>query len=721
MIHRRVDWYLRGAYEGLFAGMPYRLRKLRLVLSVTTPVGDALDINALERLIVLRTSFMGVLGTLQMQPRIWTAEDWLLWMEFYANPQTALSQLDARVRSHDVHKMLRSQAKHADTVMRVRPGHLVYGDPGDSQVVARSMSVAEYPKEFRIEQVGMMVGDYLRQDLQYPCPYVVCLGIMALDFNSEKSKATIKSARATTNAESPMARFMPQEFRDKKADWDNVMESFDRGEGLVHMYHQIVLFDELQSIDRSERAVEALWRSRSFRLVPDRYMQLQAWQSCVPMVLTPSFQKDLHGMERYVTKTVANAIDTAPLVGEWDGFGQPSLLLWGRLGQSLALDTFENPEGNYNIAIAAGSGSGKSVFANELISGVRCQGGLAYIIDAGRSYENTCKSHNGQFIEFTREHTPNFNPFPMIEDLNSDDEAFKDGVVMIAQIVNSMAAPDRLLGDYEQGIVEQVVQEEILEFGRNGSITGVYDRLIAFKNIQTGQADAIAGQLAQSMRSYTRHGIFAKHFEGEDPIQLDSDFVVLELDGLAASPRLQSTVLMILMFRITQQMYLTRHLRKIVLIDEAWALMRDGATAKFIETGYRRARKYNGQFGTITQSFNDYFKTDAAKAAYENSAWKISLRQDEETWADTFKTEKFVASEGQRTVLRSLRTDAGKYADVFIKGPIGWGVGRLILDPYSLLEYSTKAEDYNAIQRYRKQGMTVPEAIESVLQERGYA
>ena len=720
MAHRRQQWYIRGAFSNLFPGIPYRLRKQRVIVSISVPV-DGIDARSdIDRAVTIKTTVKGILSSSQLMPRVWKPSDWIEWMTFMANPDSAIRDQRAVPAVHDRNASLRLQAMHKDTCLRVRPRHLLFGDhvDGAKPIAVRAMSAQDYPIEFDIGEVGALLGDMVRRDLQYPCPYMICLGIMVLDYENTKSIATIKSARATTNASSPMARFMP-DFQDKQKDWDNVMASFDRGEGIVQMFHQVLLFDTPDALDTAERTAEQIWRARSFQVRTDRYMQMQSFLSCVPMGLTQSFQEDLRKVERFVTRTVANATNTMPIVGEWSGIGSPMLVLWGRQGQFMGIDLFSNPEGNYNVSIAAGSGAGKSVLGSELIASVRGVNGQAYVIDAGRSYEKSCRLHNGQFIEFTPESVPNFNPFPMVRDLDGDDEAFADAVVMIAQIVNSMAAPERVITDYEQGIVEQVVQEELEELGNQGSITGIYKRLIGFKNNQTDESEPIAGQLAQSMKSYAEGGVFARYFTGSDPIKFQSDFVVLELDGLNSMPRLQSTVLMIVMFNITQSMYTDRVRRKIVLIDEAWALMREGATAKFIETGYRRARKYNGQFVTITQSFNDYFKTTAARAAYDNSDWKISLRQSEESWAKTFADNQFVASTVQQQYLRSLRTDAGLYAEVFIKMPQGWGVGRLILDPATLLEYSTKAEDFNAVKSYQDRGLNTADAIAAVLRDRG--
>ena len=75
--------------------------------------------------------------------------------------------------------------------------------------------------------------------------------------------------------------------------------------------------------------------------------------------------------------------------------------------------------------------------------------------------------------------------------------------------------------------------------------------------------------------------------------------------------------------------------------------------------------------------------------------------------------------EGMKRMLQSLRTEHGAYSEIFISSPVGSGIGRLIVDPYSLLLYSSKAEDVSAIDAKRAEGLTLPAAIEVVLDERG--
>jgi len=65
-----------------------------------------------------------------------------------------------------------------------------------------------------------------------------------------------------------------------------------------------------------------------------------------------------------------------------------------------------------------------------------------------------------------------------------------------------------------------------------------------------------------------------------------------------------------------------------------------------------------------------------------------------------------------------VSTEHGYYSEIYIHSPMGSGLGRLILDPFSMLTYSTRAEDYEAIKRLREQGVSVADAIEQLVAQR---
>ena len=140
---------------------------------------------------------------------------------------------------------------------------------------------------------------------------------------------------------------------------------------------------------------------------------------------------------------------------------------------------------------------------------------------------------------------------------------------------------------------------------------------------------------------------------------------MLELEELAAKKDLQAVIMFLLMYRITQNMYLTRDKPKVCILDEAWALLGGGGSGDFIETGYRRARKYNGSFCAATQSIGDFSLSRAAE------------------------------------------------------GQMGHGIGRVLFDPFSLLLVSSKAEDFEAVRYYRERGYSIVDSLEAVLADRG--
>lgn len=73
--------------------------------------------------------------------------------------------------------------------------------------------------------------------------------------------------------------------------------------------------------------------------------------------------------------------------GEWIGTKSPGILLTGRRGRLLNRNPFDNKSGNYNVSVVGRSGSGKSVFMQDLLlSGLRT-GTKVFVLEVGRSFE----------------------------------------------------------------------------------------------------------------------------------------------------------------------------------------------------------------------------------------------------------------------------------------------------------------------------------------------
>nr|UVX22886.1 IncF plasmid conjugative transfer pilus assembly protein TraC [Proteus terrae subsp. cibarius] len=150
----------------------------------------------------------------------------------------------------------------------------------------------------------------------------------------------------------------------------------------------------------------------------------------------------------------------------------------------------------------------------------------------------------------------------------------------------------------------------------------------ALKNHEDRRVQDVGEQLYP----FTTQGEYGRFFNGHNNTRFKNRFTVLELEELKGRKHLQQVVLLQLIYQIQQEMYLgERDRRKIVFIDEAWDLLTQGDVGKFIETGYRRFRKYGGSAVTVTQSVNDLYDSPTGKAIAENSANMYLLGQKAET------------------------------------------------------------------------------------------
>jgi conjugal transfer ATP-binding protein TraC len=308
----------------------------------------------------------------------------------------------------------------------------------------------------------------------------------------------------------------------------------------------------------------------------------------------------------------------------------------------------------------------------------------------------------------------------MISDLSEEMQLVRP---MIAQMIS----PSRALDDYELTQLEICIRQLWEDEGPNATLTLLAHRLKQVR-VEGGSKnsedfDPRIRDLGVQLFPYTRDGQYGRFFEGQANVQFDSDFVVLELEELNSMKDLQSVVMLIILYKITQEMYIgDRNQRKLCVVDEAWSIMGGGQSGAFIEAGYRRARKYNASFVTGTQSVGDYYSSATARAALDNADWMFLLRQKPESVEQLAQSGKLVMDEYTKKQLMSVTTRQGYFSEVWIRcGDMPPTVARLFVDPYAQLVGSSKAQDFEAVRAYERAGFTTVQAVEQVLADRSRA
>ncbi|MBQ4840000.1 type IV secretion system protein TraC [Pseudoalteromonas luteoviolacea] len=716
LANNRVDYMSQGKWSSLFTDQAFLLRNFHLVISYTMPIPKGLSAtdvsdDDIERLVRTRESTIGTLRSAKIYGQNMPPELFINVMNGVLNP----SDEPQPVLDYDDNNLISSQIIDDDTMALFDSGasSLIHKDKAYSIL---PYHVRQFPQMWPGYKNGNLIGSFTNNILRIPCPFIATLTVNAPDQVSAKGKVQRKSVRATQMADSPMAKYVPQ-WKDRKVDWDYTAKKVDNGNKLMDAFYQIVLLTPQGREQECEQALKSVYESMGWVLSKSRYTPIHSFLGALPMGLCQESKRALQVFGHFSTRLSWTCTNIAPWLGEWKGTQTPMMLFNGRRGQITYFDPFDNDKGNYNMSCSATSGSGKSFFTQEWVFSCLGYGGRAFIIDAGHSYKNLCKLLKGTYLEFGNDELNIcLNPFSSIND--EDPKYFKEQLPLLKMLIAQMASPERPLSAKQRAVLEKSIMRTWEKYGNKSTISTVVEVLLS-DNTDDGPMHATGKDLAVMLHSYTKDGMYADYFEGESNVNLDSPFVVLELDALNQMPDLQSVVLLILMMRITQVMYLSgnKKQRKLCIIDEAWRLLGSGNAGKFIEEGYRVARKHGGSFMTITQKISDYYASETAKAAYANSDFKVYLRQDPGELAEAEANGHVSNSSGKVDVIKSLETIQGKYSELAIDSPNGLAALRFTVDQVTEKLYSTKAEEVDYIREAEAKGIHIFDAVQDLIKQ----
>lgn len=304
---------------------------------------------------------------------------------------------------------------------------------------------------------------------------------------------------------------------------------------------------------------------------------------------------------------------------------------------------------NANMVVFAKSGAGKSFTVKLEALRSMMTGSDVLIIDPENEYQKLADAVGGSYIRLSLSSDTRINPFdlPRVIDNDEADDALRANLITLHGLLRLMLGGTQVTAsgqvmsglspaeeaDLDQGLIDTyaragITSDPLTHNSTPPTISDLYDTLLHMGG--TGP------QLAQRLRKYTT-GTFAGIFSQQSNIDINNSMVVFNIRDL--EDELRPVAMYIVLSHIWN---ITRTVQKkrMLIVDEAWQLMKYDDSANFLFSLAKRARKYFLGLTTITQDVEDFMGSKMGRAIVANSSMQLLLKQSSsavDVLADVFK------------------------------------------------------------------------------------
>ncbi|MCA9323607.1 DUF87 domain-containing protein [Candidatus Saccharibacteria bacterium] len=309
---------------------------------------------------------------------------------------------------------------------------------------------------------------------------------------------------------------------------------------------------------------------------------------------------------------------------------------------------------NGNSVVFAKSGAGKSFTVKLEALRSMMFGTEVFIIDPENEYQRMCDAVGGAYVRLSLNSNTRINPFdlPNVTDPEESDNALRSNLITLHGLLRLMMGGAQAAmanqggngpimptltpveeSDLDAALIETyakagITNDPLTHKSPAPTIAHLYDTLLHMGG--TGP------QLAQRLRKYTT-GTFAGIFSQPSNIDINNPLVVFNVRDLEDELR---PVAMYIVLNYIWNKTKTDQKKRILIVDEAWQLMKYEDSANFLFSLAKRARKYNLGITTITQDVEDFMGSRMGRAIVANASMQILLKQSPsavDVLSDVFK------------------------------------------------------------------------------------
>lgn len=381
----------------------------------------------------------------------------------------------------------------------------------------------------------------------------------------------------------------------------------------VSLYISIYGSSEAE-VDKVENEIKNILESRLVYVKPALFQQDVGFLSTLPL-----------GQDQLLIK---NKLNTSPLSSFFPfvsfDLSSDKGILYGlnrHNGSLILFDRFSLE--NYNSIVFAKSGSGKSYTTKLEILRTLMFDTEVIIIDPEREYEYLAESVGGRYFDISLTSEHHINPFdlPVPTEDESPSEILRSNIVNLVGLFRVMLGG---LTPEEDAIIDQAITETYALKDINGDtdFTKLEPPLLSdFETVLQGIGGS--DDLLARLSKYTK-GTWSGFINQPSNVDINKKLVCFSIRDM------EDELKPVAMYIITHYIWnaVRKDIRKrLLVVDEAWIMMKNDDTASFLFGLAKRGRKYFLGLATITQDVGDFLKSPYGLPIITNSSIQILLKQ----------------------------------------------------------------------------------------------
>lgn len=433
-------------------------------------------------------------------------------------------------------------------------------------------------------------------------------------------------------------------------DIENLRDTLQQArEKLFQVAVYITIYGQsLEELNKLGNALESMLESRLVYIKPALFRQLEGLNSVLPL------GKDELGISTPLNSAPASSL--FPFVSP--DLSSEKGILYGINMHNNSLIIFDRFSlENANQVVFAKSGSGKSYASKLQILRALMMGTNVIIIDPENEYKNLADAVGGSYFKISLTSPNHVNPFdiPIMPEDEEPADVFKSHILNLTGLVKLMLG---VIAPEEDALLDRAITETYAARDITADNFGVIKELnpplledlqVILQNTEGGRS------MAQRLDKFT-HGSYAGFTNAPTNVDIKNRLIIFSIRDLEDELR---PIAMYIILNFVWNLIRSELRQRILVIDEAWWMMKYKDSALFLFGLVKRARKYYLGVTTITQDVDDFLKSEYGRPIISNSSIQLLLKQSPTSIEAVTKS--FDLTDGEKALLLEANVGEGLF------------------------------------------------------------